>query len=227
MSLNQTYQSSLFNKQNLSIPNWCPWALICLNPHQSIFQSVSFFAVSTLIFFQFVWINLSYSNFLSGDVLSFLDRGRFTSTPGRSTASPASRSIRSSMSAISSTMSTQAPSLAPLYANGQAEKEAVEDAKINLEISVANLALAEIKLAASAAKSASSTASLGFYADLQLTIAGSKTNSNTSTSTAVASNITSNGDLTISSGMNLSNSNPDLILTPITLKESYPRPNNY
>ena len=98
-----------------------------------------------------------------------------------------------------------------LKANGQAEESAVEDAKINLGIATANLALAELKLAASAAKSASSTATLGFYADLQLTIAGSKTNTNVTSSTAVASNINSSGNIVIKSGLNLLNNDVDLL----------------
>jgi filamentous hemagglutinin len=98
-----------------------------------------------------------------------------------------------------------------LKANGQAEESAVEDAKINLGIATANLALAEVKLAASAAKSVSSAATLGFYADLQLTIAGSKTNSNITSSTAVASNINSSGNIVIKSGLDLLNNDSDLL----------------
>ncbi len=98
-----------------------------------------------------------------------------------------------------------------LQNNGQATNDAAEDAKINLAISVANLALAELKLAASAAKVAGSAASLGFYADLKLSIDGSKTNTNSNSSVSVASNINSNGNLIISSGMSLLNSNSDLI----------------
>ncbi len=98
-----------------------------------------------------------------------------------------------------------------LERSGQASSEAVEDAKINLAISVANLALAELKLAASAAKVAGSANTLGFYADLKLSIDGSKTNTNTNSSVAVASNIKSNGNLIISSGMSLLDSNSDLI----------------
>ena len=98
-----------------------------------------------------------------------------------------------------------------LQNNGQATNDAVEDAKINLAISVANLALADLKLAASAAKVAGSAEALGFYADLKLSIDGSKTNTNTNSSTAVASSINSNGNLIISSGMNLLDSNSDLI----------------
>ena len=90
-----------------------------------------------------------------------------------------------------------------LHKNGQADKEAVDDAKTNLAIAYLNFVFAEVKLAAAATKSAASAESLytGFYADLQLSIKGTKTNSNTNSSTAVASNILSNGNLTISSGM--------------------------
>ncbi len=96
-----------------------------------------------------------------------------------------------------------------LQNNGQATNDAVEDAKINLAISLANLVLSELKLAASAAKVAGSAETLGFYADLKLSIDGSNTNTNSSTS--VASNINSNGNLIISSGVNLLDSNSDLI----------------
>ncbi len=90
-----------------------------------------------------------------------------------------------------------------LYKNGQADKEAVEDSKANLAIAYLNLVLAEVKLAASATKSAAAAESLytGFYADLRLSIEGTKTNSSSNTSTAVASNIFSNGNLNISAGM--------------------------
>jgi filamentous hemagglutinin len=90
-----------------------------------------------------------------------------------------------------------------LYKNGEADADAVSDAKTNLAISMANLTLARLKLAASAAKSAGSVESIwtGFYGDLRLSVAGFKTNSTTNSSTAVASNILSNGNLTINSGM--------------------------
>ncbi|MBU6140885.1 MAG: hemagglutinin repeat-containing protein, partial [Proteobacteria bacterium] len=90
-----------------------------------------------------------------------------------------------------------------LYKNGQADKEAVEDSKTNLAIAYLNFVLAEAKLAAAATKSAASAESLytGFYADLRLSIEGTKTNSSINTSSAVTSNILSNGNLTISSGM--------------------------
>lgn len=100
-----------------------------------------------------------------------------------------------------------------LRKNGQADDDAVEDAKINLSIAILNLSLAELKLAAAAAKSAASASSLwtGFYGDLRLSIAGTKTNSNSSLISNVASNINSAGNLAISSGMSLSDSNTDLI----------------
>jgi adhesin HecA-like repeat protein len=100
-----------------------------------------------------------------------------------------------------------------LRKNGQADDDAVEDAKINLSIAILNLSLAELKLAAAATKSAASASSLwtGFYGDLRLSIAGTKTNSNSSLISNVASNINSAGNLLISSGMSLSDSNTDLI----------------
>ena len=90
-----------------------------------------------------------------------------------------------------------------LRKNNQADDEAVSDAKINLAMAAANLLLAELKLAAAAAKSAASASTLwtGFYGDLRLSIEGSKTNNSSSSITAVASNINSNGNLIVSAGM--------------------------
>ncbi len=51
----------------------------------------------------------------------------------------------------------------------------------------------------------------GFYGDLRLSIAGTKVNSSTNISTAVASNINSNGNLIINSGASLLATNTDLI----------------
>ena len=102
-----------------------------------------------------------------------------------------------------------------LRKNGQADDDAVEDAKINLSIAYLNLSLAQLKLAAAAAKSAAScTSSLctGIYADLRLSIAGTKTNSSSSMVTNVASNINSSGNIVIKSGMNLLDTNTDLII---------------
>jgi hypothetical protein len=69
-----------------------------------------------------------------------------------------------------------------LKKNGQADDEAVSDAKTNLAMAAANLLLAELKLAAAAAKSAASASTLwtGFYGDLRLSIEGSKTNNSSS-----------------------------------------------
>jgi hypothetical protein len=83
--------------------------------------------------------------------------------------------------------------------------------QINANFSPCKNAYGNQSIKASAAKVAGSTKTLGFYADLKLSIEGTKTNTNTSSSTAVASNINSNGNLIISSGMNLLDSNSDLI----------------
>jgi len=101
-----------------------------------------------------------------------------------------------------------------LHKNNQAEKDAVDDAKTNLEIALLNLALAQIKVAASAAKSAGSCAEslcTGFYGDIRLAISGTKTNFNSNSSTAVASNINSYNDIVIKSGLGLSDNDNDLL----------------
>ena len=55
----------------------------------------------------------------------------------------------------------------------------------------------------------------GFYGDIRLEIAGSKTTSNSTTATNIASNITSATNLTITSGLNLANNNTALQLGTI------------
>ena len=90
--------------------------------------------------------------------------------------------------------------------NGQADDEAVKDAEINLTIAVANLILAEMKLAASAKKSTASCATsacTGFYGDIKLNITGTKTNSNTTTATSVSSNLNAKNNILITSGLDL------------------------
>ena len=97
--------------------------------------------------------------------------------------------------------------------NGQADDEAVKDAEINFAIAGLNLYLADLKYSAATAKSVASANSLwtGFYADLKLIISGTKTNSNTSESVSVASNIVSNNDITITSGSSLTSSSPTIL----------------
>lgn len=92
-----------------------------------------------------------------------------------------------------------------LYKNGQASKDAVKDAEINLQIAILNLTLAEIKLAAAATKSAAGAESLwtGFYGDIRMTIGATKINSQSSLISNVASNINSIGNVTIYSGLDL------------------------
>ena len=101
------------------------------------------------------------------------------------------------------------------YKNGEASKDAVEDAKINLALATANFALAEIKMAASATKSAGSckeSKCTGFYGDVRLNAATTKINSNSQTISNLASNIISNiGDITIKSGLGLSDTDEDLL----------------
>ena len=91
-----------------------------------------------------------------------------------------------------------------LHKSGKADSDAVSDAKTNLIMATANVALADLKLAAAAAKTAESAKTLGFYADLTLTRTGQKTNTNSSNAQEVGSNILAKNNILINSGANLS-----------------------
>ena len=100
------------------------------------------------------------------------------------------------------------------FKNGEASKDAVDDAKVNLALATANLYLAKIKLNAAATKSAGSAESLwtGFYGDVRLNASTTRTNSNSQSIGNVASNVTSNnGDINIKSGLELSDTDEDLL----------------
>jgi len=90
-----------------------------------------------------------------------------------------------------------------LQKQGKATKDAVDDAETNLAIAHLNVTLAGLKALSAAEKVNTTAVALGFYADLQLTRTGDKTNMTSNASQEVASSLLSQNNININSGSSL------------------------